>query len=425
MKADLAIVAKGIGKQYAIGAQQRNTDSLREAVMDAAKAAVQTLRGGWSGIRQRREQNSFWALKDIDFEVRQGEVVGIIGGNGAGKSTLLKVLSRITDPTAGMIELRGRVGSLLEVGTGFHQELTGRENIFLNGAVLGMSRAQVRRQFDAIVEFSGVGKFVDTPVKRYSSGMYLRLAFAVAAHLEPDILLVDEVLAVGDAQFQAKCLGKMESVAEEGRTVLFVSHNMAAVRSLCNRGIVLRDGRIVHQGPIQDAIQNYFADLGIVGPGNDVEPRDQRHVFGRVRVGAERSNTIHQSDPFEVSTTFALPQPVRNFRLFCFINDARNQQLVGVLRSSQELGFADGVPTGRHSVKVQFPPLWLNPGMYSVYFKLLVSGQTNGWKHLSDMFPLDVCGDSSSVDAVMNPASTWELKPLQQQPLTAGTSRGK
>jgi lipopolysaccharide transport system ATP-binding protein len=199
----------------------------------------------------------FWALKDMSFEVRRGDAVGIIGRNGAGKSTLLKVLSRITELTEGEVEIRGRVASLLEVGTGFHRELTGYENIFLNGAILGMTRSEVKRKLDEIVDFAGVEKFLDTPVKRYSSGMYMRLAFAVAAHLEPEILVVDEVLAVGDTEFQKKCLGKMQNVAGQGRTVLFVSHNMAAVSALCTRGILLENGRIAFEGPVDSVIERY------------------------------------------------------------------------------------------------------------------------------------------------------------------------
>src|SRR5689334_10972101 len=205
-----------------------------------------------------REAEEFWALKDVSFEVQQGEVLGIIGRNGAGKSTLLKILSRITEPTDGRVTLRGRVASLLEVGTGFHAELTGRENIYLNGAILGMTRAEIRRKFDEIVAFAGVEKFLDTPVKRYSSGMYVRLAFAVAAHLEPEILVVDEVLAVGDAQFQKKCLGKMEEAGSSGRTVLFVSHNLLAVQRLCPRSLLLDGGRIVADGESSQVIQTYL-----------------------------------------------------------------------------------------------------------------------------------------------------------------------
>ncbi len=236
---DIVIRARGLGKRYVIGhqAERESYLSLREVVSrnarTLARSAIDLVRGRPNIAGD--EVEDFWALRDIDFAIRRGEVVGVIGRNGAGKSTLLKILSRITEPTEGRVEIRGRVASLLEVGTGFHPELTGRENIYLNGAILGMTHAEIRRKFDEIVAFAEVERFLDTPVKRYSSGMYVRLAFAVAAHLEPEILIVDEVLAVGDAEFQKKCLGKMGEVAGHGRTVLFVSHNMAAVQTLCPR----------------------------------------------------------------------------------------------------------------------------------------------------------------------------------------------
>src|SRR4051794_31967620 len=241
---DVAIRVDHLSKQYRIGGKQEQYKTLRDTISSAAGKPVRMVRSriGPSSERKSKAHITIWALKDVSLEVKRGEVVGIIGRNGAGKSTLLKVLSRITEPTEGYAEIHGRIGSLLEVGTGFHQELTGRENIYLNGAILGMSRADITRKFDEMVAFAEVDKFIDTPVKHYSSGMYLRLAFAVAAHLEPEILLVDEVLAVGDAAFQKKCLGKMGEVAQEGRTVVFVSHNMGAIRALCNRGVVLSNG---------------------------------------------------------------------------------------------------------------------------------------------------------------------------------------
>jgi len=244
---DLAITIQGVSKAYTIAHGALKRPSFREVAMERLRRPF-----------HRRRTETFWALKDVSFDVKKGEVVGIIGRNGAGKSTLFKILSRITEPTAGRIELYGRVGSLLEVGTGFHPELTGRENVFLNGAILGMSRAEIRKQFDAIVDFAEIEKFIDTPVKRYSSGMYVRLAFAVAAHLNPEILIVDEVLAVGDAQFQKKCLGKMSEVAHGGRTILFVSHNMSAITVLCGRCVVLAGGRLSFTGTPQDCIREYM-----------------------------------------------------------------------------------------------------------------------------------------------------------------------
>ncbi len=256
------IKVENLGKSYIIGHQRERYVALRDVLTNKARQVASKTKNLFSGgqLIAGNELEEFWALKDINFEVQQGDRVGIIGRNGAGKSTLLKVLSRITEPTTGKIHLKGRVASLLEVGTGFHPELSGRENIYLNGAILGMSRTEVKKKFDEIVDFAGVEKFLDTPVKRYSSGMYVRLAFAVAAHLEPEILIVDEVLAVGDAEFQKKCLGKMEDVSkQDGRTVLFVSHNMAAIQNLCNKGILLKGGYIEMTGNTIDAINKYVS----------------------------------------------------------------------------------------------------------------------------------------------------------------------
>ncbi len=244
---ELAVSVRGLSKAYTIAHEQEKQSTLAETLLQRARHPFRS-----------SQSETFWALKDVSFDIHQGDVVGFIGRNGAGKSTLLKILSRITEPTSGEIKLYGRVGSLLEVGTGFHPELTGRENIFLNGAILGMPKSEIRSQFDAIVAFSGVESFLDTPVKRYSSGMYVRLAFAVAAHLNPEILIIDEVLAVGDAEFQSKCLGKMKEVAKGGRTVLFVSHNMNAVSQLCNRAVLLNKGQVQVAGELDRVISAYY-----------------------------------------------------------------------------------------------------------------------------------------------------------------------
>jgi lipopolysaccharide transport system ATP-binding protein len=258
-----AIQAQNLGKSYRIGAPQQQYVTLRDTLVQAVKSPFQRvgqlLQGEAYGAADLTE--TIWALRDVSFDVQHGEVVGIIGHNGAGKSTLLKILSQITEPNEGEVRLYGHVGALLEVGTGFHQELTGRENIYLNGAILGMTRTDIARKFDEIVDFSGVERFIDTPVKHYSSGMGLRLGFAVAAHLEPDILVVDEVLAVGDAEFQRKCLGKMDEVASEGRTVLFVSHNMGAIRKLCSRVVLLKQGGVEKIGEVDKVIDYYLSNL--------------------------------------------------------------------------------------------------------------------------------------------------------------------
>ncbi|GBO56890.1 ABC transporter, ATP-binding protein [Pseudanabaena sp. lw0831] len=255
---DVVIRVENLSKKYIIGHQkQEHHTSFRDVISNGAKSLWQGFTSDRKGLLCDHSEE-FWAIKDMSFEIKQGDRVGIIGRNGAGKSTLLKILSRITEPTSGRISIKGRVASLLEVGTGFHPELTGRENIYLNGAILGMDRSEIKKKFDEIVAFAEVEKFLDTPVKRYSSGMYVRLAFAVAAHLEPEILIVDEVLAVGDAAFQKKCLGKMEDVAEkEGRTVLFVSHNIGAIKTLCNQGLVLNTGNLIYFGAINGAIEEY------------------------------------------------------------------------------------------------------------------------------------------------------------------------
>jgi len=276
---DLAIRVEILGKEYRIGTQVDSYPTLRDTLVDIVKWPVRMLRHGYTSSVE-----TIWALRDISFEVKQGEVLGVIGRNGAGKSTLLKILSRVTEPTEGYAEIHGRVGSLLEVGTGFHPELTGRENIFLNGAILGMKRDEIEKKFDEIVDFSGVEKFIDTPVKRYSSGMYVRLAFAVAAHLESEILIVDEVLAVGDAEFQNKCIGKMGDVAaKEGRTVLFVSHNMGAVQMLCERGILLLNGEKTLDSTINATVLAYLKSFENIEKLN-VSSRNDRHGYGDTRI---------------------------------------------------------------------------------------------------------------------------------------------
>ena len=317
-----AIRVENLSKQYQIGGLNSNNHlgykSLRDTLTNAFTSPFRRARQLLGGAGTAAElSETIWALKDVSFEIKRGEVVGIIGRNGAGKSTLLKILSRITEPTAGQVTIYGRIGSLLEVGTGFHPELTGRENIYLNGAILGMRQSEIVRQFDEIVAFAEVEKFIDTPVKHYSSGMYLRLAFAVAAHLEPEILLVDEVLAVGDAQFQKKCLGKMEDVAEEGRTVLFVSHNMAAIRTLCQRCILLNAGQVAYDGEISEGVVKYM-DSADERKGSILDHVTRCHPdvqLERITVNGSASDELHLSSDTQTLTIEVAGKLARPLRL--------------------------------------------------------------------------------------------------------------
>jgi lipopolysaccharide transport system ATP-binding protein len=359
---DLVIQVHDLGKRYLIGHQIRH-DTLRDRV-------AQSFRRGWSSLRRARqavirgEVEEFWALQDVNFEVQRGEVMGIIGRNGAGKSTLLKLLSRITEPTRGRIELRGRVAALLEVGTGFHPELTGRENIFLNGAILGMSRNEIRAKFDAIVAFAEVERFLDTPVKRYSSGMYVRLAFAVAAHLEPDILIVDEVLAVGDAAFQRKCLGKMQEVARnEGRTVLLVSHQLGQISQLARRCLLLDQGRARAYGPTAEVLRTYFAVDDPTGSEATFAMPDQQPHLRRVRVlTSEPGNVQAYGRPMTLEFELWHPQPLPEA---CFSFQTLNQAMQPVAhlwRYATEHPFA--TTAGVTLLRCEIPFVRLNVGPY-------------------------------------------------------------
>jgi len=359
-----AIRVDHLSKRYLLGERARYR-TLREALVEAARAPFRA--------RRAVPRETLWALRDVSFEVRRGEVIGVIGRNGAGKSTLLKILSRITEPTSGSAELRGRVGSLLEVGTGFHSELTGRENILLSGAILGMRRAEIERKFDEIVAFAEVERFIDTPVKHYSSGMYLRLAFAVAAHLEPEILLVDEVLAVGDAAFQKRCLGKMSSVASAGRTVLFVSHNMAAIEGLCSRAILLAGGALAADDRPRQVIRSYLESgaaprggtttlLEHQGrrPGSEVVLRDVTLLCEGVE-----SSTIHMGGELTVIVRFARAEDITNLRLGVAIEDITGQRLMNFSPSNQAPDlFPPRVTKGE--VRCRIPQLRLLPGLYAV-----------------------------------------------------------
>jgi lipopolysaccharide transport system ATP-binding protein len=401
------IRVEALSKRYEIGAKEAY-GSLRDTLRHMAGAPARGLRNVFAARENQGngEAPTIWALRDVSFEVKQGEVLGLIGRNGAGKSTLLKILSRITAPTGGRVGINGRIRSLLEVGTGFHPELTGRENIYLNGAILGMKKSEIERRFDEIVSFAEVEKFIDTPVKRYSSGMYLRLAFAVAAHLVSEILLVDEVLAVGDAAFQKKCIGRMNEVAHEGRTVLFVSHNMAAVRTLCNRGICLEGGRIASAGDIEHVLFRYTQS----------QMRDNKNSLGTQTslhstvINGQNPGAIESGSGFEVSCTLDLAASIPSFRLFCMIQDANGESVVVMPAHSRMLKIAD--QPGVHRIRVRFPGLWLRPGVYSVYFKLLGSSADAGSaRFFSDGIMLDVSGndDPEMLLGAITPDAKWEI----------------
>ncbi|MFO7675572.1 MAG: ABC transporter ATP-binding protein [bacterium] len=363
----------GVGKKYRIRGQRVRYLSLRDEI---ARRAASVFRPRSSAPGRKED---FWALRDISFSVNQGEAVGIIGRNGAGKSTLLKVLSQITPPTEGRVTMRGRVASLLEVGTGFHPELTGRENVFLNGAILGMTRAEVKRKFDEIVAFSEVEKFLDTPVKRYSSGMYVRLAFAVAAHLEPEILVVDEVLAVGDAAFQKKCLGKMGEVTRGGRTVLFVSHNLGSVQTLCSRGVLLHNGAIALLGGIEQTVASYLAGMEVKS-SQELAGRTDRKGTGRARlVGLDIEAGI--SNPAALSTggaarlAFRVSNVLPGMSLYFTIYNLRGHQVANFRSASP--GPDDVLdPKLGTAIVCDIDELTLVPGRYRINAALLAGGET-------------------------------------------------
>jgi lipopolysaccharide transport system ATP-binding protein len=354
------IKVDNISKQFRIGLRAERYATFRESL-------VKGLRAPFRPRRKSSGDDTIWALRDVGFEVAPGEVVGIIGRNGAGKSTLLKILSGITEPTGGQIDLYGRVGSLLEVGTGFHPELTGRENIYLNGAILGMKKAEMARKFDEIVAFSEIEKFIDTPVKRYSSGMQMRLAFAVAAHLEPEILVIDEVLAVGDLAFQKKCLGKMERVSTEGRTVLFVSHNMSVVRQLCSRGVLLREGRVAMDGPIGAVVDEYTRDVSRTDELVFPEVAEARACVTRLCLrdqNGTKTNLLAHSQPFVTEIEYVVHEPITADRLWWQLSRNDGVEIMGSGDIDSPLPPVETREPGRYIATVQFPGGILNEGVY-------------------------------------------------------------
>jgi lipopolysaccharide transport system ATP-binding protein len=374
-----AISVKNLGKQYRIGAAQGkfHYNMFRDVIMDTVMMPVrvfQALRG--KGMRGTSGTSTIWALKDVSFDLEEGKVLGIVGRNGAGKSTLLKILSRVTEPTTGTVTVRGRVGSLLEVGTGFHPELTGRENIYMNGAILGMKNAEIESKFDEIVEFSEVSQFIDTPVKRYSSGMYLRLAFAVAAHLEPEILVVDEVLAVGDAEFQKKCLGKMGDVAQQGRTVLFVSHNMSAILRLTQEAIVLNKGQMIMRGPTQEAVDFYLSS-GQVQAGERAWEADEvpssaapfTPISLKVKDGRGKVvDTIRSTEPVTLEFEYQLSSEVTGLRVGFYLGTMRGEYVMTSFDTDDPTMFEkfSARKPGHYISRAVLPADIFNEGRYSV-----------------------------------------------------------
>lgn len=366
---EFAIRAENIGKRYRLGETVGNYSTFRESLAGWLRRPLA------KGVQQD-DKNDLWALRGLNFEVRQGEVLGIIGRNGAGKSTLLKVLSRVTEPTEGYAEIRGRVGSLLEVGTGFHPELTGRENIFLNGAILGMKRAEIDAKFDEIVDFSEVEQFIDTPVKRYSSGMYLRLAFAVAAHLEPEILVVDEVLAVGDAEFQRKCIGKMSDVAQQGRTVLFVSHNMSAILRLTQDTMVIDKGKMVLRAPSAQAVDFYlsqgFSEDGSREWAAEEVPASAGPFHPRVlrvcNAQGQETSTVRSVEPCSIEMEYELDEPVTGLRVGVYLISTRGEYILTSFDTDDPGRFETWTtrPAGRYVSRCRIPADLLNEGRYVI-----------------------------------------------------------
>jgi lipopolysaccharide transport system ATP-binding protein len=421
------IRVRNLGKQYRIGTHGPRYKTLRDRIA--------------SGFRFRRPSaekptaDRFWAVRNVNFDIPEGQIVGVIGRNGAGKSTLLKLISRITEPTEGEIELAGRVRSLLEVGTGFHPELTGRENIFMNGAILGMTKAEITSKFDAIVEFAEVEQFIDTPVKHYSSGMYLRLAFAVAAHLEPEILIVDEVLAVGDATFQKKCLGKMNEVSRQGRTVLFVSHNMVAVENLCSRGLVMEHGQVVFDGPAREAIATYLS-AGESETGQDLRRNAaRREGTGDVRITSYEiispdGTIVRAGDPFTIRLHYECRQQVKTPVFAISILTRSNLPLFTIF--TKDLNYRIDEISGEGFIDLQFHSPNLLAGSYILHIGVTDEVES-GWKdHVTEGVELDIAEADVYGSGKLRGASfgvlfydcTWSLTPSPAT-LAASTPSGR
>lgn len=386
---DLAIKVDGISKAYRIGLKKQRYDTLGAAMATWIQSPFKNFRRlrSLSNFRNHDDPDIFWALKDISFEVMKGDVIGIIGKNGAGKSTLLKILSRITDPTSGRIDIFGRVASLLEVGTGFNNELTGRENVYLNGTILGMTKKEVDQKFDEIVEFSGVETFIDTPVKRYSSGMKVRLAFAVAAHLESEILIVDEVLAVGDAEFQRKCMGKMQEVSvHEGRTVLFVSHQLDSMVNLCTRGAVFENGRLIYQDSIENSIGYYLKSQTSLTFTENVLQKLETGIISVVffDMSGKKMDTLTTWEDYIIRIKYGAHLNVPQASFILSIKGSNNQRLIVI-----DSGLEKPMHEGEHSIECILRKLPLTAGSYTINIGIGLSN--SGWIYRPvDLFSINV-----------------------------------
>ena len=423
---EYAIKVEKLSKRYRIGIEQ-SRDTFAEVLSDWITRPIRNYRRlrRLTDFSQTDEniENIIWALRDVSFEVKPGEVIGVIGKNGAGKSTLLKILSRITYPTGGIVDLNGRVSSLLEVGTGFHPELTGRENVYLNGTILGMTKEEIDRKFDEIVDFSGVSRFIDTPVKFYSSGMGVRLAFSVAAHLEPEILLIDEVLSVGDAGFQKKSLGKMEEVSQQGRTVLFVSHNMGAVRSLCSRGLLLEEGSLIIDDKVDAVINTYLSSkdvstAGRLGWSEANAPQDKELILFGIEIFSDDGDvktTFQIDEGFEIHIHYEIIEAVKNLRLYLRFKTTMGETVFATYEDSQiQEGF--NRPPGRYTAVCKIPPNILNNLTYRIFigfdspgYKVLIPGKeylevniidtSDGYRYARGAF-----------DGPIRPVVEWEVE---------------
>jgi lipopolysaccharide transport system ATP-binding protein len=407
MSADVAIRVEGLSKQYRIGLRPEKYKTMRDTI---AQGFGNLLRRSPA----RADNETFWAVNDLSFEIKCGEVVGVIGRNGAGKSTLLKLLARITEPTRGHADIRGRIGALLEVGTGFHHELTGRENIFLNGAILGMRRNDIERKFDEIVEFSEVGKFIDTPVKRYSSGMHLRLAFSVAAHLEPEILLVDEVLAVGDTAFQKKCVGKMENVASQGRTVLFVSHNLAAIKELCQTSLVLSQGQLAYRGTVTEGLAHYSETVASAATDEATRGTHWRYLK-LIGQAPNTSASFRNDETFGLDCALELEHPITRGYLFAIASDAVGNQIIHQRVELSQLE-RQKLEAGIHQIHLQFPVLWLAPGVYTFHLKFIGYNDAGiEERQLSERLLVEITGAEEGISrSLVAPPPQWQIVSQRQ-----------